>query len=149
MIIRQFTGRDFKRIYEIEAMSFENTYGNDIILKLYKIGSGFLVAEINDYVVGYIIFWIKQEGEGHIISLAVDKNYRGIGIGWGLLAKAVKVLKECDLDYVSLEVDSENEGGVRFYKKFGFKVDRKVPNYYENGNPALIMFYRFKDKTNN
>ena len=68
MIIRQFTERDFKRIYEIEAMSFENTYGNDIILKLYKIGSGFLVAEINDYVVGYIIFWIKQEGEGHIIN---------------------------------------------------------------------------------
>ena len=50
MIIRQFTERDFKRIYEIEAMSFENSYGNDIILKLYKIGSGFLVAEINEYI---------------------------------------------------------------------------------------------------
>lgn len=149
MIIRQFTERDLKRIYEIEAMSFESSYGDDIILKLYKIGSGFLVAEISGYVVGYIIFWIKQEGEGHIISLAVDKNYRGIGIGRALLAKAVYIFSHCDVDYVSLEVNATHDYVVRFYEKFGFEIDRKVPHYYENDDPAYVMFYKFNRDFNN
>ena len=36
----------------------------------------FLVAEDEGYVVGYVLFWIKYENEGHIISLAVDKDYQ-------------------------------------------------------------------------
>ena len=31
-------------------------------------GAGFLVAQEDNIVVGYIIFWIRFEDEGHIIS---------------------------------------------------------------------------------
>ena len=68
MIIRKFQEKDLKRVHEIEKMSFETSYGVDMILKLFKMGTGFLVSEDNNgYVTGYVIFWIKEENQGHII----------------------------------------------------------------------------------
>lgn len=73
MIIREFVPNDLKRVCEIEKMSFDESYELNMFKQLYDIGAGFLVAEDDGYVVGYVLFWIKYENEGHIISLAVDK----------------------------------------------------------------------------
>ncbi|WP_461461976.1 GNAT family N-acetyltransferase [Methanobrevibacter sp.] len=144
MIIRQFMENDLKRVHEIETMSFNSSYGIEMILKLFEIGSGFLVSEIDGYVVGYIIFWMKEENEGHIISLAIDKNYRNLGIGTSLLKKAILVFKNLDVDFVSLEVNANHESSVRFYENFGFFIDREVPHYYDNDDSAYVMLYNFK-----
>ena len=76
MIIREFVPNDLKRVCEIEKMSFDESYELNMFKQLYDIGAGFLVAEDDGYVVGYVLFWIKYENEGHIISLAVDKDYQ-------------------------------------------------------------------------
>ena len=64
MIIREFTPADLKRVFEIENMSFSQTYGINTFKGLYDMGVGFLVAEEEGYVIGYIIFWIKYENGG-------------------------------------------------------------------------------------
>ena len=60
MIIREFKPDDLKRVFEIENMSFDQSYGINMFKGLYDMGTGFLVAEIDGYVVGYIIFWIRH-----------------------------------------------------------------------------------------
>ncbi|MDL2246727.1 GNAT family N-acetyltransferase [Methanobrevibacter sp. OttesenSCG-928-K11] len=142
MKIREFLPKDLKRIHDIELMSFNQSYGIDMFKKLYDIGTGFLVCEINEYVVGYIIFWIKEEGLGHIISLAVDKNYRNLEVASKLLTKAILIFKNAGIDLITLEVNVNNEKAINFYKKFDFTVDREVPGYYENNEAALVMFYK-------
>ena len=107
-------------------------------------GVGFLVAEDNGYVIGYIIFWIKYQNQGHIISIAVDKNYRRLGAGTKLLIKAISVLSLLDIDAIYLEVNENNSGAVEFYKNFDFQVDRVVPGYYENGDGAIVMYLPLK-----
>lgn len=47
-------------------MSFDNSYGIKMFKKLFDIGTGFLVVEEKGYVIGYIIFWIKEEEIGYI-----------------------------------------------------------------------------------
>jgi ribosomal-protein-alanine N-acetyltransferase len=141
MKIREFLPKDLKRIHEIELMSFNQSYGIDMFKKLYDIGTGFLVCEIDGYVVGYIIFWIKQEGLGHIISLAVDKNYRNSKVATKLLAQAITVFKNAGINLITLEVNANNKKAINFYKKFDFTIDREVPGYYENNEAALVMFY--------
>ena len=140
MIVRKFTPNDLKRVFEIENMSFNQSYGIDMFQQLYDMGVGFLVAEHEGYVIGYVIFWIKYENQGHIISIAVDKNYRRTGAGTQLLVKAISILSLLRIDSIYLEVNENNSGAVEFYKTFNFKIDRVVPGYYEDGDGAIIMY---------
>ena len=140
MIIRKFNPNDLKRVYEIENMSFDQSYGINMFQQLYEMGVGFLVAEEDGYVIGYVIFWIKYENQGHIISIAVDKNYRRLKAGTYLLVKAISILSLLRIDTIYLEVNENNTGAVEFYKTFNFKIDRTVPGYYENGDGALVMY---------
>ncbi|MGN0176357.1 ribosomal protein S18-alanine N-acetyltransferase [Methanobrevibacter sp.] len=140
MIIRKFCPTDLKRVFEIENMSFDQSYGIKMFQQLYEMGIGFLVAEEDSYVIGYVMFWIKYESCGHIISIAVDKDYRRLGAGTKLLIKAISVLSLINLDTIYLEVNENNDGAIEFYKTFNFKVDRTVPNYYTNGDGAIVMY---------
>ena len=140
MIIREFRPDDLKRVFEIENMSFNQSYGINTFKGLYDMGTGFLVAEEDGYVIGYIIFWIKYENQGHIISLAVDRNYRRLKAGTRLLSKAIQVLMMFDIANIYLEVNENNCGAYKFYKQLNFKVDRIVPNYYDGGDGAIVMY---------
>ena len=106
MFIREFVPSDLARVYQIEVESFSTPYELAILQQLYEIGAGFLVAVEDGEIVGYIIFWVKEEGLG-----------------------------------ITLEVKSHNEAAVSFYQKFGFEIDRKVPNYYEDGSDAYVMLF--------
>ncbi|MBE6508700.1 MAG: ribosomal-protein-alanine N-acetyltransferase [Methanobrevibacter sp.] len=144
MIIRKFVPTDLKRVFEIENMSFNQSYGINMFQQLYEMGIGFLVAEDEGYVIGYVMFWVKYENQGHIISIAVDKNYRRKGAGTQLLVKAIAILSLLNIDTIFLEVNENNDGAVEFYKNFNFKIDRTVPGYYENGDGAIIMYLPLK-----
>ena len=140
MLVRKFKPTDLKRVYEIENMSFNQSYGIKMFQQLYEMGVGFLVAEEDGYVIGYVLFWIKYENYGHIISIAVDKNYRRLQAGTKLLLRAISVLSLLNLDTIYLEVNENNTGAVEFYKTFNFKIDRVVPGYYEDGAGAILMY---------
>ena len=144
MIVRKFKPKDLKRVYEIENMSFNQSYGINMFQQLYEMGVGFLVAEEDGYVIGYVLFWIKYENQGHIISIAVDKNYRRLKAGTQLLVKAISILSLLSLDTIYLEVNENNAGAIEFYKTFNFKIDRVVPGYYENGDGAMLMYLHLK-----
>ena len=145
MIIRKFVPTDVKRVFEIENMSFDQSYGINMFQQLYEMGIGFLVAEEDGYVIGYVMFWVKYEFQGHIISIAVDKNYRRLGAGTQLLVKAIAILSLLRLDTIYLEVKENNTGAVEFYKNFNFKIDRIVPGYYENGDGAIVMYLPLRE----
>ena len=140
MKIRKFVPKDLKRVFEIENMSFDQSYGINMFQQLYEMGIGFLVAEKDDYVVGYVMFWVKYENQGHIISIAVDKNYRRQGAGTELLIRAISILSMLPIDAIYLEVRESNAGAVEFYERFKFIKDRVVPGYYESGEGAIIMY---------
>jgi len=140
MIIREFKRPDVKRVLEIEMASFDDPYPANILVDIYNLGAGFLVAQENNRVLGYIIFWIKFEDEGHIISIAVDKNYRRLEVGSKLVETSIEVFKKFEVKIIKLEVRVGNKGARKFYSKLGFKEEKIVENYYEDLEDAVIMF---------
>lgn len=139
MIIREFKRPDVKRVLEIEKASFDDPYPADILIDIYNLGAGFLVAQENNRVVGYIIFWIKFDDEGHIISIAVDKSYRRHDVGSKLVETSLDVFKKFRVKDIKLEVRVGNRGARKFYSKMGFKEDKIVEDYYEDHEDAVIM----------
>jgi ribosomal-protein-alanine N-acetyltransferase len=139
MIIREFKRPDVKRVLEIEIASFSDPYPANILVDIYNLGAGFLVAQENNRVVGYIIFWIKYEDEGHIISIAVEKNYRRQDVGSKLVETSLEAFKKFNVKIIKLEVRIGNKGARKFYSKMGFKEEKIVEDYYEDLEDAAIM----------
>lgn len=140
MKIRECRQEDLDRVFEIENMSFNESYGMLMFQKLLDIGAGFLVCEYDNLVIGYVLFWIKNEGQGHIISIAIDPNYRRLGAATLLLARAITGFKVANQEVVTLEVRESNTTAIEFYKKFNFIIDRVVPGYYNDKEAAIVMY---------
>ncbi len=108
----------------------------------------FLVAEIKGSIVGYVMcrvekafLWRKTLNMGHVLSVAVDRNYRRRGIGRALMIEAEKNLRSeygCNLIY--LEVRVSNEPAINLYKKLGYRKLGVIPRYYHDGEDAYLMF---------
>jgi ribosomal-protein-alanine N-acetyltransferase len=145
MIIREFRLPDLKRVIEIEEMSFDDPYPPNILKDIFNLGAGFLVAQSDNIILGYIIFWIRFEDEGHIISLAVDKHYRRQSAGKQLVDMVTKIFQKFDMKNIKLEVRAENIGAINFYRSMGFKEEKLIPGYYEDGEDAVVMNMSLKD----
>ena len=92
-------------------------------------GFGVLVAEEDENVLGYIAFGVdKVRSEiygflwGHIISLAVDPDYHGRGIGSELIAAGLDWLKNKGVKCAEVLTDQNNIAAIRAYEKNNFRV---------------------------
>ena len=139
MLIREFKRRDIKRVLDIEKASFSDPYPANILIDIYNLGAGFLVAQENNRIVGYIIFWIKYEDEGHIISIAVDKNFRRLEVGSKLVETSIESFRKFNVNRIKLEVRIGNTCARKFYSKIGFEEEKVVEDYYEDLEDAVIM----------
>ncbi|RLF99389.1 ribosomal-protein-alanine N-acetyltransferase, partial [Thermococci archaeon] len=104
----------------------------------------FLVAYEND-VIGYIIGIIDRL-EGHIISLAVDDDFRRKKVGTLLVKRLLEIFKEKDVNKVKLEVRKRNTKAQKLYKKLGFFEAKELPRYYENGEDGILMMKYLEGK---
>ncbi len=68
----------------------------------------------------------------YLSNIAVDPLYRGQGIGTYILENAFKLAEDKGCRRVILDVTLGNEGALKLYEKFGFKV-------YGKKNPKLIF----------
>ena len=140
MIIRDFLLSDLDDVVRIEYEAVDDPYPVGILLQLYNAGAGFLVAQVAQTIVGYVIFWIK-EGQGHIIVIAVDSNYQDMKVGSLLLEKTCFIFKRNNINTVFLEVRKSNIRAINFYKRNGFVKINEEDDYYNDGESAIIMQY--------
>ncbi|XRO76798.1 ribosomal protein S18-alanine N-acetyltransferase [Methanocaldococcus sp. 10A] len=140
MIIRKFTSNDLDAVEEIEKEAFKTQYPTGLILGIWAMYPNcFYVAEVNRKVVGYILGTMDW-GNGHIVSLAVKKEYRGLGIGTALLKTLENYyFNVANCNYIVLEVRVSNIVARKFYYKMGYKDRKLIPKYYEDGEDAILM----------
>ncbi|MBL7118167.1 MAG: ribosomal protein S18-alanine N-acetyltransferase [Candidatus Syntrophoarchaeum sp.] len=137
--IRNFEIPDIRRVMEIEEQSFLDGDAG-LYLELYEEWpEGFMVAEKEDKVIGFVVMVLTPEGEGRVFALAVDSRYRGGGVGRTLLKAAFAVLRKMKIWYVLLEVRVSNVVAQRLYRSMGFAEIGFVPFYYKDGEGAIEM----------
>lgn len=97
-------------------------------------------------VIAYVGYW-KIFDEGHITNVAVHPEWRGKKAATYLMQQMMQLATSEGLKDMTLEVRRSNLAAQGLYTKLGFAVEGVRPNYYEdNGEDALIMWYRVKSK---
>jgi ribosomal-protein-alanine N-acetyltransferase len=140
--IRNFKKGDMQTILDIEYQCFSDPYPLSLLNRLYETyPDGFLVAELNGKVVGYIIGAVRWGGYGHILAIAVDIEHRKMGVGTALALNMLERFRSKGVKTVRLEVRKSNMTARNFYLKLGFKEREEIPYYYEDGESAIVMIY--------
>jgi ribosomal protein S18 acetylase RimI-like enzyme len=67
----------------------------------------------------------RSRNRGHFARLIVHPEMRGLGIGQDLIAQMITAARDGGARTVSLNVNTDNVGGMRLYRRLGFaKVER-------------------------
>lgn len=145
MLIRRCKQKDLNEVLRIERICFKHPYDYSTFLYfLIKCADGFYVAEENNQIVGYIISSVEGD-KGTLVSVAVLPEFRRRGIGSRLMEESMNFFSS-KVDYVELQVRVSNVEAISFYKKFGFEETGLIPNYYIDGEDALIMSKKIRVK---
>ena len=91
-----------------------------------------------DELVGYV-FSMWYFDEMHINKIAVCDDARRHGIATVLMNDCIAYAREKGVRTVSLEVRESNAQAQAFYRKLNFVQVYKRPNYYPDGEDAVVM----------
>ena len=140
VVVRPAKLFDMPEIVRIERVSFREQYPRGVFLIFLENNPDtFLVAEYNGKVIGYVMAYLRPDLEGHVMSIAVDPDYRGRGIGSALLSEVIERLAARGAKWIGLEVRVSNENAIKLYERFGFKKIKRVTGYYSDGEDAYYM----------
>lgn len=138
-MIRRFAPEDFQEVVEIESEAFSE-HNSLLYMGFYEtVGDGFLVAEQDGKVVGYVVGYRSAENEGHIFSIGVKEEYRRRGIGTALIHAICDLFVVNGLKYARLEVRNSNIGAQKLYRSIGFVPCWTEKKYYSDGEDGMVM----------
>lgn len=139
---------DINRVYEIEKLSFTTPWSKKSLQteisdnKLSK----YIVMELDDYIIGYYGLWIVDR-EAHVMNVAIDPNYRSKGYGSCLIENMIELVRDSEVNRMTLEVRRQNEVAINLYEKYGFETSAIRKGYYrDTGEDALIMWMELEEE---
>lgn len=149
--VRLAREEDLLSVKELNYACLPENYPFDFFYELWKNhGKSFYVASSpDDRIVGYVMCRVEIKPgfyrkflvrSGHIVSLAVLQEYRRLGLGYALMAFAMKSLHDeygCEETY--LEVRVTNTPAINLYERLGYEKIRVIRNYYLDGEDAYLM----------
>lgn len=138
--IRIVEPKDFFSIIKLSFETLTEVYSPVIFNSFYEAyPNGFLVAEINRKIIGFIIGIKISKTSAKISMMAVNENYRRKKTGSLLLNKLIVQLIREGITQIDLEVNTNNIAAIQFYKRHGFIISDKILKFYQSGDDAYIM----------
>ena len=142
-LIRHATSRDFPTLLSIDEACFppEIAYdSHEMKHMVSRPGAETLVLEEDGRIVAFILMEVdRNRKSATLVTLDVLKDYRRKGFASSLLARSEQILAGHSVSIYNLQVDTENEAAISFYRKNGFEVDRLLRKYYPGSRDAWQM----------
>merc|ERR1712018_493159 len=141
------TPHNIKLLKKVNQVVFPIVYHDKFYKDVLESGEYAKLAYYNDVVVGAVCCRVDvtnledpgQTGKKklYIMTLGCLAPYRRLGIGTQMLKHVMDIVeKDGKFDSVVLHVQINNEGALRFYKRFGFEVVETKEAYYKRIEPA-------------
>ena len=142
-MIRRINYDDVNKIIELENDTLGTTLGKDMLEMAIRSDLAYYYAYFEgNELLGYISTMFDGEII-EILNFCVNKNHQGKGIGKKLLAYVLSYLNTIGAKSSILEVRQSNIKAIGLYKKIGYKEISKRKNYYNNGEDALVLEFKF------
>jgi ribosomal-protein-alanine N-acetyltransferase len=130
--LRAHEPRDFNALLRLDKGCFAPgiAYSKMMLRYFLKLPSADgTVAEDSGKIVGFIL---TEENPplAHVITLDVADSHRRQGVGSALLEESEKNLALRGVRTILLETATDNEAGVAFWKRHGYRIEATLKRYY-------------------
>lgn len=141
LTFRRMTQDDADVIAELESKSFAMPWSReDFWREAQNELATYIVGELDGRVVAYAGAWVSFN-QAEVMSVAVEPQMRGQGLGTLLFAELIRAVKARGATSITLEVRPSNTAAIKLYESFGLRsVGRRRGYYIDNGEDALIMW---------
>jgi len=148
--IRRCEEQDIPSVIEINLAALPEHYSDYFFESILKeLPEAFIVAELDNKIVGYIMCKIefgfsnfRKLGfvkKGHVVSVAVLEEHRGKGLGRALMLEGINGSMHKKSDEIYLEVRVSNTGAIKMYELLSFETKSRLRSYYRDGEDAYLM----------
>jgi ribosomal protein S18 acetylase RimI-like enzyme len=144
LIIRKFKPTDMFSVIKLASETLTEQYNPSLFNFFYEsYPKGFIVAEKAHKIIGFIIGVKTTEYNSRILMLSVSEINRRQKVGSSLLTEFLKIMVKEKVKHVELEVRTDNKKAKNFYIKHGFRIKRKIDEFYQDGKSAYTMIKDF------
>jgi len=131
-VLREYDPQDFSALYRLDQACFPAgiAYSKATLRYFLSLRSAdCIVATEGNHIAGFIL---TEENPplGHVITLDVAEKFRRKGIASALLAESEKDLALRGVRHVLLETATNNEAGVAFWQRHGYRIEATLKRYY-------------------
>ena len=144
--LRDYSPTDFDALYEMDQACYPRGIAySRAMLRWYlrQHGSFCLVAEAGtepeSAILGFIIAQCNGD-TGYIVTIDVADGQRRGGIGTALLEEAERRLVLAGVRYIELQTATNNEAGIAFWQRHGYRSSGVTRGYYLGRIDAYEMF---------
>jgi [ribosomal protein S18]-alanine N-acetyltransferase len=134
--LRDYSPYDFETLYEIDQACYPRgiAYSRRMLRwYLSQRGSLCIVAHVTGAAEtaqqGFLIAQARG-AEGYIVTIDVLEAHRRSGIGTALLQETERRLAKIGVRYVGLQTATNNEAGVAFWQRHGYRSSGVARGYY-------------------
>ncbi len=136
-----------RQIAALEQICFSSPWTSGQILGQLKDSSHEFLAAVSPdsgTVLGYVGMMYVLD-EGYISNVAVDPQYRRLGVADALVDGMVALCKEHGLSFVTLEVRAGNTPAIMLYEKHGFERVGLRRNYYTHPKEDAVLMTKITE----
>jgi ribosomal-protein-alanine N-acetyltransferase len=149
VIIRQTEEENLNDVYSLALRSLDEYFVPEIFdyfMRQWRRGQ--LVACLpTGKIIGFIVGSLLGSGRAAVSLFAVDERYRGMGVGTKLLSSLRQRALMEGITTIQLELRTENERALAFYRRNGFAEVEYLPGFYNDGGDGIRMIGPVRTET--
>jgi len=132
MKIRKMNLNDLESILKIEESLYLSPWNKTAFLSDLdnKYSFNFVLEDMSK-IIGYYGVWIVDDF-ATVTKVSIAKEYQGKHLSNVLMDDLIELCNKQNCSIIDLEVRESNTIAINLYKKYGFKLIRKIKNYYTN-----------------
>ncbi|MGQ4879543.1 GNAT family N-acetyltransferase [Billgrantia sp. LNSP4103-1] len=135
--LRQARSQDLDALYRLEQVAFsgDRFSRRQLWHLLNRAHAESLLAEAEgDRLLGYgTLLFRRGSRRVRLYSFCVHPEARGSGLGRKLLEALERLAASRECESMSLEVRADNRIALGLYRRMGFRLERWLDDYYEDG----------------